>query len=93
MWQVFSISSSVGVPAIFVRTRLNSPLSSLSDTVLVRHASITAFLPLPREALAVHEFAFIVDCSGSMGGSRIEQARLCLNLLIRPSDRCVSLSV
>jgi hypothetical protein len=78
----FTISTPVTVPALLVRTRRKTPISSLSYCS-GQCLSITAFLPAPPETPAVHDVVFIVDCSGSMRGNRIGQARFCLDLFIR----------
>jgi hypothetical protein len=78
----YTISKSVNVPALFVQTTHKTGLSSssyCSGNILCA----TALLPAATKSAQAGEFVFVVDCSGSMGGSRIEQARFCLDLFIR----------
>jgi hypothetical protein len=51
-------------------------------------ACVNIFMRELKTGVDNNEFIFVVDCSGSMGGKRIEQARFCLDLFIRslPED-------
>jgi hypothetical protein len=69
--------------ALLITTRLNHPLKS--EFVASKNAcAVTLITQAPPNAPSVcSEFVFLVDCSGSMSGLRIEQARQCLTLFIR----------
>jgi hypothetical protein len=79
----YSISTQVDTPALLITTSLNCPLTSeglFSGNLL----SVTTFVTGPPKTDVVNtEFVFVIDCSGSMDGSRIMQARECLDLFIR----------
>jgi hypothetical protein len=78
----YTISEATKVPALFIQTTLKSELSSLS-VCAGNFLSLTVFLPESPPTEAETEFVFVVDCSGSMSGNRIQQARFCLDLFIR----------
>jgi hypothetical protein len=77
------IDSAPSVPALMITTTFRSPLRSLGVRS-GRFFSVTIFSPSQigdwREN---NEFIFLIDCSGSMSGDRIGQARVCLTLFIR----------
>ncbi|MCA9531431.1 MAG: VWA domain-containing protein [Myxococcales bacterium] len=50
-----------------------------------KYAMVT-FLPEPGRASAPRDVVFVLDCSGSMHGESIEQARLALELCVRALD-------
>jgi hypothetical protein len=77
------INAARDVPALLITTTLRSPLRSLGVRS-GRLLSVTVFNPLQTDnACENNEFIFIIDCSGSMGGPRIKQARTCLTFFIR----------
>jgi hypothetical protein len=66
-----------------VTTEFNVPLATVCITA-GRYFAITKFTPQFSDSdRENNEFFFVIDCSGSMRGRRIEQARECLSLFIR----------
>ena len=86
---VFSISGKDdNLDAIIMTMRFHDALQD-SVTVAGKYMALTLFgrsldslLPADADA-SKNEFVFVVDCSGSMNGVRIKQAKLCLDLFIR----------
>jgi hypothetical protein len=77
------IGSAGNASAIFVTTVLNESLRSMCLTA-GRYLAATAYVPyVPKETRKNSEFVFVIDCSGSMSGTRMSQARVCLSLFIR----------
>jgi hypothetical protein len=71
-----------GVSALFVTTTLRNPVRSRALSA-GRYICGAAILAEGQKAQGYNEFVFVVDCSGSMGGQPIKQARECLDLFIR----------
>jgi hypothetical protein len=66
-----------------VTTEFNTPLGTRCITA-GRYFALTKFTPQFSDSDRENdEFIFVIDCSGSMGGRRIAQARECLGLFIR----------
>jgi Ca-activated chloride channel family protein len=73
------------------RTTAEEPEARVARESDGRRVAMVTFLPrFPAEAMERgHEVLFLLDCSGSMGGESIEQARRALSLCVRallPSD-------
>jgi hypothetical protein len=82
---VYAIDRRVDASALFVTTALNAPLQSRC-LFAGSCACATAFLEKPEleaGSNAYNEFVFLCDCSFSMDGERIRQARECLALFVR----------
>jgi hypothetical protein len=79
----FTITDKPSVSALIVTTVHRAPL----ETECVSsggYFALTHFTAeLPGSERENNEFVFVVDCSGSMGGRRIAQARECLQIFIR----------
>ena len=78
-----SFASNVppNVDFIIVTSKLSHPLRSYA----IADSGVMAISVFP-EAVSdqtASEFVFLIDCSGSMSGGRIEQARKCLSLFLR----------
>ncbi|KAH0787554.1 von Willebrand factor type A domain containing protein [Histomonas meleagridis] len=68
--------------AIFIRTKLTDNFDSIA--LKTPKATAINFAPsYQSKELQNQEFVFVIDCSGSMSGSRISKARECLEIFIR----------
>jgi uncharacterized protein YegL len=77
------IENQPACSALLITTHLKNPLSS-QFLISGEFCAITLFhSPHAEQQKINNEFVFIVDCSGSMNGKRIEQARDCLCHFIR----------
>jgi hypothetical protein len=84
----YTIPEAINAKALFIRTKLNREVSSMSlcSGQVLALTAVLPSLPEPEPEpgpAPASEFVFVVDCSGSMRGNRIEQARFCLDLFIR----------
>jgi hypothetical protein len=80
---LLTISEKPSAASIIVTTEFKTPLAT-SCLTAGRYFALTKFTPqFGASDRENDEFVFVIDCSGSMGGTRIEQARECLSLFIR----------
>jgi hypothetical protein len=79
---LLTINTKPSDASVIVTTTLRRPLASeriVSGTVL----AVTKFAArFPARDIENNEFVFLIDCSGSMSGDRIDSARACLGLFI-----------
>jgi hypothetical protein len=85
---ILRINSAPSVGSILVTTTLRESIGHVGVRA-GRFIAATFYIPrAPEKALENNEFIFVIDCSGSMSGQRIKQARLCLSLFIRSLPPC-----
>lgn len=75
-------SNSVSNQSIVLTTEFQEPVTTHCYES-GRYMCANVIPTLPSEFKSNKEFIFVVDCSGSMSGSRIKKARECLDLFIR----------
>jgi hypothetical protein len=80
---VYAIADKPSVSSLIVTTELRRPLSN--ECVADNHTLAASYYveDFGSGQERNNEFVFVVDCSGSMGGTRIRQARDCLQIFIR----------
>jgi Ca-activated chloride channel family protein len=82
----FTISCHPRASALIVTTGLREPHESECVTA-GRYFALTYFATKYWKCDENNEFVFVIDCSGSMDGQRIAQARECLSIFIRSLPR------
>lgn len=76
------ISNASTIHSIVLTTEFQEPVSTHCFEA-GRYMCANVIPSLSSESKVNKEFIFVVDCSGSMSGSRIKKARECLDLFIR----------
>ena len=68
--------------ALLIRTCLEEKFESIA--IKSKKGTAICFTPdLEKKEIESNEYVFLVDCSGSMSGKRIENARNCMDIFIR----------
>lgn len=85
---VFQLTDKKEVDAIILTMKLSEPPKDdfivAGNFMLVNLVADDVHSLISRTKTKTNnEFVFVVDCSGSMSGSRIEKARVCLDLFLR----------